>query len=83
MALWVGDAEMYPYARMSAEEAVDLYQTLSQRFPQKQQYSLELAQWKYLQEALQDGNRDYYLMELSQRMEQNARRLRIEYLTGN
>lgn len=75
MALWVGDEEMYPYARASAEESVALYQSLSRRFPWKQQYNWELAQWKHLQEVLQSGNRVAYVAELSQRIEQNTRHL--------
>ena len=75
MALWADDKEMYPYAISQINRAVTLYQKLSAKYPRRKNYAQEFSGWKRLQEVFSTGDRDSYLVELSQKMEQNAKAL--------
>lgn len=72
-AIYVDDAEMYPYFAFTLEQALSYHRQNCQDNPENKVYQLALQEWEERQAALTDGGRKGYLAILEKRKETNMR----------
>lgn len=74
-AVYLDDAEVYPYCTDRIDNAIMLYTELTQRKPKDQKLPEILNHWEQLKVAIGDGGRKEYLDVLNSRKERNIAKL--------
>lgn len=77
-AIYVDDAEVYPFCKQQVTKMIALFQKQCANYPSNKDYLIALHSWEQRRAALFDGSREEYLSILGNRKNENTKYLKTK-----